>query len=506
MDVKRIVEVHVARPNTSSTGMYEFGTGYLIGRDSDGKGLILTAGHVLADSFQGIEVRFRNTTRPPTFLECDLVKDFRPGLDIAVLRMHKAPPGDIHSGEPLFDSSDPPRDKDAEGAGYPQLTNEPRRDAAGLRELTSLQGKFGILAPRESIVSWDAVVKTVKATNGWKGISGAPVFVDKRLAGVIAKHDPAFSTTTLQVVPSCRLLESPDFCKAIHWSDRLDDERRKEIRECIESEIKGLVEEDRKLITKSLAKALFAPGDPRIKHDAESLCAPVAEHLASQQSENQLAECVDQYREMKKKGKTAIAGALHEILKLILPLEIDRSLLAHVWEQVDHRKMVLIYTPVERHQTVDVIMAGIERKPASFEKKLTDVRGKALVCELPAPKKQSPSIMALEILKSLCEGHVLPGSIDDKLPVEKRIERLMQEVEGILDTLNAGETKGRRPFCILKRWETSEDRAIFQEAIKAIDTDRLRLLFVELSKDGESPIRRKESYIFKLLNDWFDNK
>ena len=346
----------------------------------------------------------------------------------------------------------------------------------------------------------------MKATDGWKGISGAPVFVDKRLVGVIAKHDPAFSTTALKVVPSCRLLKNPDFCKAIRWSDRLDNERRKEIRECIESEIMGLVKEDQELITKGLAKALFTQGDPRLDYDAEKLCKDVAEHLASHQSENQLAECVDQYRELKKKGKTAIAGALHEILKLILPLEIDRSLLAYVWEQVDHRKMVLIYTPVERHQTVDVIMAGIERKPASFEKKLTDVRGKALVCELPAPKRQSPSIMALEILKSLCEGHVLPESIDDKLPVEKRIEGLMQEVEGILDTLNAGETKGRRPFCILKRWETSEDRAIFQEAIKAIDTDRLRLLFVELSKDGESPIRRKESYIFKLLNDWFDNK
>ena len=330
--------------------------------------------------------------------------------------MREAPPGDIDSGEPLFDPSDPPRDKDAEGAGYPQLTNEPRRDAAGLRELTSLQGKFGILDPRESIVSWDAVLKIVKATDGWKGISGAPVFVDKRLVGVIAKHDQAFSTTTLKVVPSRRLLENPDFRKAICWSDRLDNERRKEIRECIESEIKGLVEEDRKLITKGLAKALFTQGDRRLDNDAEKLCKAVAEHLASHQSENQLAECVDQYRELKKKGKTAIAGALHEILKLILPLEIDRSLLAYVWEQVDHRKMVLIYTPVERHQTVDVIMAGIERKPASFERKLTDVRGKALVCELPAPKKQSPSIMALEILKSLCEGHVLPESIDDKLP------------------------------------------------------------------------------------------
>ncbi len=506
MDVKRIVEVHVARPDTSRTGIYEFGTGYLIGRDSDGKGLILTAGHVLVVSFQGIEVRFRNTTPPPTFLECDLVKDFRPGLDIAVLRMHKAPPGDIHSGEPLFDSSDPPRDKDAEGAGYPQLTNEPRRDAAGLRELTSLQGKFGILDPRESIVSWDAVLKIVKATDGWKGISGAPVFVDKRLVGVIAMHDQAFSTTTLKVVPICRLLKNPDFCKAICWSDRLDDERRKKIQECIESEFKGLGEEDQKLVMKCLGKALFTSGDPRLEYNAEKLSKEIAEHLASRKSENQLAECVDQYRGLRQKGKTAIAGALHEILKLILPLEIDRSLLAYVWEQVDHCKMVLIHTPVERHQTVDVIMAGIERKPASFEKKLTDVRGKALVCELPAPKKQSPSIMALEILKSLCEGHVLPESIDDKLPVEKRIEGLMQEVEGILDTLNAGETKGRRPFCILKRWETSEDRAIFQEAIKAIDTDRLRLLFVEVSKDGESPIRRKESYIFKLLNDWFDNK
>src|SRR5208337_465392 len=384
-------------------------------------------------------VRFRNTTRPPTFLECDLVKDFRPGLDIAVLRMREAPPGDIDSGEPLFVSSDPPRDKDAEGAGYPQLTNEPRRDAAGLRELTSLQGKFGILDPRESIVSWDAVLKIVKATDGWKGISGAPVFVDNCLVGVIAMHDQAFHTTTLKVVPSRRLLENRDFCTAIHWSDRLDNERRKEIRECIESEITGLVKEDQTLITKSLAKALFDPGDVRQKLVAEELCKHVAEHLASHQSEYQLAECVEQYRDLKKRGETAIAGALREILKLILPLEIDRSLLANVWEQVDHRKMVLIYTPVKRHQTVDVIMAGIERKPASFERKLTDVRGKALVCELPAPKKQSPSIMALEILKSLCEGHVLAESIDDKLPVEKRIERLMQEVEGILDTLKAGE-------------------------------------------------------------------
>src|SRR5208337_3555753 len=128
-----------------------------------------------------------------------------------------------------------------------------------------------ILAPRELIVSWDAVVKTVKATNGWKGISGAPVFVDKRLVGVIAMHDQAFSTTTLKVVPICRLLKNPDFCKAICWSDRLDDERRKKIQECIESEFKDLGEEDQKLVTKCLGKALFTSGDPRLEYNAEKL-------------------------------------------------------------------------------------------------------------------------------------------------------------------------------------------------------------------------------------------
>jgi hypothetical protein len=345
----------------------------------------------------------------------------------------------------------------------------------------------------------------LKAKDGWKGISGAPVFVDQRLVGVIAKHDQAFFSTMLKVVPSRRLLENAEFLKAIRYSDRLDDHRREEIQGRIASELKGLEANDRKLVTKSLAKALFDSGDPRLDHDADKLSAEIAEHLACRKSEYQLAECVNHFRDAKRKRKVDIAGAIHEILKLILPLEIDRSVLSYVWEQVSHHKMVLIHAPVERHQTVDVIMSGLERQPASFEKKLTDVRGRALVCELPRPKMQSPEIMALDILRSLCEGHVLPAIEDARIPVEKRIEALMQEVEGILDTLKAGETKGRRPLCILKRWETDDDRAIFLEALKSIDTDRLGLLFVELSKEGESPIRRKESYLFELLNDWLDN-
>jgi hypothetical protein len=167
--------------------------------------------------------------------------------------------------------------------------------------------------------------------------------------------------------------------------------------------------------------------------------------------------------------------------------------------------MVLIDVPVERHQTVDVVLSGIERKPPSFERKLAEVRSKALVCELPPPGQQSQSFMALAILSSLCEGHVLPESVDDKLPVAVRIENLTKVLEGILDTFNKGGTRGRRPYCILRRWETAEDRAIFQEAIKAIDTIRLGLLFVEISRGGESRVGRKEAYLFKLLNDWFDD-
>ncbi len=113
--------------------------------------------------------------------------------------------------------------------------------------------------------------------------------------------------------------------------------------------------------------------------------------------------------------------------------------------------------------------------------------------------------MAIQILKSLCAGLVLPESVDDKLPVKVRIENLTKVLEGNLDTFNKGETKGRRPYCILNRWESAEDRAIFQEAIKAIDTVRLGLLFVEISRGGESRIGRKETYLFKLLNDWFDD-
>jgi hypothetical protein len=298
---------------------------------------------------------------------------------------------------------------------------------------------------------------------------------------------------------------SPDLPTTIHTSDRNDEERRKEIQERIETEINGLPEEDRKLITRALARALFDAADPPLAHDPRILTKDVATRLAFRQFENQFAECVDQYRECKRKGKTAIAAALHEILKLILPLEIDGSLLDYVWEQVTRQMMVLIDVPVERQQTVDVVLSGIEKKPPSFERKLTEVRGKALVCELPAPRKQSQSIMAVEILKSLCEGHVLPESVDDKLPVGVRIENLTKVLEGILDTFNKGEARGRRPYCILKRWETAEDRAIFQEAIKAIDTVRLGLLFVEISRGGESRFARKEAYLFKLLNDWFDD-
>ena len=509
MCIKRLVEVYVARPDTAETGIYEFATGYLIGRDREGMGIVLTAGHVLVDSHGKIEVRFRNTNDRAKYPVCDLIHDFRkdrPSLDFALLKTQEKPPEEITSDEPIFEPSDPPRDRPAICDGYPQLTKEGRRDQAGDRGIVSLKGDIGAFDPHKDYVALNSATILKQPEEGWKGISGAPVFVDHRIVGVVARHDQAVSTTTLELVPSLRFLEIPTFREAIDWFKPLDTERRSRIYAEIELKLNALSNESKRSVTSALAKTLFG-SDFIVESGKEAdHIKSIAKSLAFKtDSKNQFGKCVRIYVESRKRGDTDSSLLMHKILGMILTLEIDERLLADLYAQVKLRKMALIGTPVNYRQTFEVMITTVEDKEHSFVKKKDGRIGSdALICDLPAPSTKSAMEFAVKILKSIRDAKMSDSSIDTKLDLEAQLRGLVKDVAGMLKALDDLTLDGRRPYCFLERMKSDDEREIFQAAINLPEMRGLNLLFVEISNDGSSPISEHEAYMLTLLNHWFD--
>ena len=341
----------------------------------------------------------------------------------------------------------------------------------------------------------------LKVETAWKGISGAPIFIGDRLIGVLTEHDPAFTTARFRVVSISRLLNDARFCEAIGWFDMLGEGRKEKLSNEIVKELNGLTTDHKKSFLNRLVEDLVSEVHECQNRSEEGMIAWLAEHFVHRRSEDQLGVLVHVYRELRSEGSLDDARAIGRMIDLVLPLEIDRLVLFHVWGQIRQGKAVLVDAAVESRVTAEAALAGVERQRTAFTGQGPDLRGEALVpCDLPAPAGEDVAATALGVLRELCRGYDVYSS--ESTTIESQIRDWSTRLKGRLKAKRIGAIKNRTPYCIFERPKTDVNRAILIEALKLIKTHDVDLLFIELSIQSE--IKDREVFIFDLLNLRFD--
>lgn len=180
------------------------GSGYLVTSD-----LVLTAAHVVPPG--GMTGSIRPLLHQDTVL--DATERWRhPTLDIALLRITKPWPSQssrrVEYGQLNSDTYD--AQFKCASRGFPRAS----RDVKGRREDHPLRGQLNVVVRSDAPLS-------IRATNGapfnpddWSGFSGAAVFCQDLLVGIVTFAHQSFQSEVLRAIPIAECVEDLDFCSA----------------------------------------------------------------------------------------------------------------------------------------------------------------------------------------------------------------------------------------------------------------------------------------------------
>jgi hypothetical protein len=182
------------------------GTGYFLTSD-----LVLTASHVVPEEgMTRLEVRTENDGE---WREASLTPVWRDAARDALLLRVLTPLPDVD--EPDWLEGDVDADAVWHSSGYPDA-GKIVRDGRPARKTVGLSGKLlshggGGQGPKEL----ELTVESPPPADQWTGISGAPVFVRDRLAGIVTEVPRSFQGGRLMAVPISALLRNHGFRLAL---------------------------------------------------------------------------------------------------------------------------------------------------------------------------------------------------------------------------------------------------------------------------------------------------
>ena len=188
---------------------HHYGTGYLVTGD-----LVLTASHVVPTRSANVEVRIEDGAGAgqPRFRPATLPAVWRDEqLDVILLRVHP-PIADVVT--PRWPTSARHDNAEWTSVAYPKAASATGPEGrewktAGLAGTLYAHGGAG--QGRREI---DLGVRDWPGTT-WRGASGAPIFVDSELVGIITDQLEAFEGRRLRGVSTDLLLQNPRFLATI---------------------------------------------------------------------------------------------------------------------------------------------------------------------------------------------------------------------------------------------------------------------------------------------------
>ena len=346
MNKNLVVEIYV--PTKSGHGV--FGTGYPLRKD-----LILTARHVVCpqdrDNTQPIEIRFENQDWHPCGSELAWESDA--DLDVALIQCDF--PNSFTKEVFGFLSTDRPQDHSQwssagfADAGIVDRNKKPR--------LVSVSGEVYSAPDSDNQFELGAVFPP-DLQEGWRGISGSPVFVHGRIIGVIVVCPPNFRAARLRASPVWKLLEDPKFREAVGYEDQI------KRREKFENRIVQILEESEVAI--QILGKKFNPPLNSVGIDRIGQARNCAHRLLDLGVADAIQACKNAHDDLVEQRRIDDTRVITDLLQLLIPAIYDHGVIEAVRNRRFDVDAALIELPAGLRSVAEVIMAGSDRRATCF--------------------------------------------------------------------------------------------------------------------------------------------
>lgn len=399
------------------------GTGYPVGPD-----LILTALHLLEpdppqvrDSRYPIRVRWHyHRQGPPAGPDGWIALgpepilwsgawsgagSGAPPLDAVLLR---CPRPATAAGWGIVSAERPIDGLDWASEGFPNAT-----DREGLREPCAFGGVCFSKAEAEDYFELEARAPP-ETEDDWRGASGMPIFVGRRILGVAQRVPRRFEAARLHATPCWKLMIDPGFRAALGQDRRAA--RLAEVRGALIGHL-----------------ALHAPAQQALAAELDP--PPDLAGLDLRAAAGRLAECLLGQTDIRRaipalrqahRALVAASGAesaepLVAAAGLVVPVLFDQGVVLQTRGLLD---LALVQLPAATRTVAELIMAGVDGRPALYRPRTHEHDQPAGVLSLPLHPEQGigtdpPAALAAHLTRKLDPGREavrsLRGAIDDHL-------------------------------------------------------------------------------------------
>jgi hypothetical protein len=358
MDKSLLVAVFVPTTDASGTdykGLEGFiATGYPVAPD-----LILTARHLFhpdpptcRDQRYPVKVRWHYYRQHPEadkhgwipLADDAMVWPGTPELDAVLVRCQR-PQGVVGWG--VISEEAPTDDMNWVSEGFPRASVY---DV--LRNPSSFGGACFSKAPGEQYFELSALAPP-EDEEDWRGASGMPIFVGRRLLGVAQRVPRKFGAERLHATPCRKLLANSQFRAALGFDDR----------QALVSKVRRrLAERLTPASVVSLAQAFDVEAE-LAGLEAAQQADTLAQRLLDSDIRFALGALRKAHRELAEEKGQEVAGALVEVALLVVPTLFDQGVIHHAKAAQD---MTLVPLPAGTRTVAEIVMAGVDGRAAHF--------------------------------------------------------------------------------------------------------------------------------------------
>jgi hypothetical protein len=352
MDKNLTVEIFV--PTQGSEGKTgNIGTGYPVG-----KGLLITACHVLfppdQDDDYPIQLRWRHPglqDDEKDWMPIEAVVWQSPGdLDVALLRARF--PRAIEGWGFLTDSK-PDDSMRWVSEGFAKAGGKDDNQ----RRRVAMQGQACSAGDVDN--QFELINRAPVAEDKlWQGASGSPVFVDRRILGIVITCPENFKAARLRATPCWKLLEQADFRAAIGY----DDQQRR--RQQYQTQVSSLLKKAPNAL-QALAAQL---------NDAAALAGLATQQQADALAGRLLALEIGKLIQISRKAQQALqlqqldfeAAQLSKAVRALLPGVYDFGVIAGLGPERLSIGQGFVSLPASLHTVAEIIMAGYDGRVTEY--------------------------------------------------------------------------------------------------------------------------------------------